>query len=116
MLKVQENGPTTKLPYPHWKPRHVTVLLGDFNNLQKLFIIPNSFPKLQHFSLGLERRPPEDLDPAPASFPFDDIEIEKLRDRITKERGLGLVYEELTDDFHLLRMGKVEELPPERSN
>lgn len=78
----------------------------DFINLQKLFILPESFPVLQHFSIGLERRAPEDLDPAPASFPFEDSEIEALRDRIAKERGLVVNMIDRAEDFYFLSMVK----------
>lgn len=78
----------------------------DIINLQKLFIYPESFPVLRHFFIRLDRRPPADLNPAPASFPFEDSEIEALRDRIAKERGFVVTKEERDGEYNFLEMEK----------
>lgn len=49
---------------------------------------------LHYFSCTLDRAPPYDLDPQPASFSIDDDDILALTSRLIKYKGFVLTREE----------------------
>ena len=61
------------------------------------------------FSIDLERRASEDLDPASTSSLFEDREIKTLRDRIAKKCGIVMSWNDCVEDFYFLLMVKMVE-------